>query len=189
MQLQRPVIVVSGPSGVGKGTLLDKLLAAHQNYSKCVSHTTRRPREGEREGIDYYYVSMAEFEALIAQDGFVEHAKFGENRYGTSKKAIKDITDSGKTVILEIEKKGVEQVKASGIPARFVFIAPPKMSFEVLEQRLKGRNTETDETIKKRLGHAKEEIEYAQTGAHDRIIENDNLDEAYKELEAFVAQS
>ncbi|KAK8107308.1 uncharacterized protein PG998_009321 [Apiospora kogelbergensis] len=131
---------------------------------------------------------MAEFEDLIAKDGFVEHAKFGSNRYGTSKKTIEEQTAKGRVVVLDIEMEGVKQIKASGIDARYVFIKPP--SFEALEQRLRGRGTETEEAVSKRLAQAKVELEYADTpGVHDIIIVNDDLDKAYKELEQYVYKS
>lgn len=102
-QDRRPV-VISGPSGVGKGTLFKKLFDAHKDcFALSVSHTTRKPRAGEAHGVDYYYVSPEEFEALVQADGFVEHAKFGSNRYGTSKQTIADQTAKGRVVVLDIE--------------------------------------------------------------------------------------
>ncbi|KAI1106504.1 guanylate kinase [Jackrogersella minutella] len=191
-QDRRPV-VISGPSGVGKGTLFKRLFDSHADcFALSVSHTTRAPRAGEAHGVDYYYVSPDEFEALVKADGFVEHAKFGSNRYGTSKQTIADQTAKGRVVVLDIEmeewvggKQGVKQIKKSGIEARYVFVKPP--SFEELEKRLRGRGTEKEESIVKRLEQAKVELDYANTpGVHDIIIVNDNLDKAYKELEDFV---
>ncbi|KAK7981116.1 hypothetical protein PG989_013573 [Apiospora arundinis] len=157
--------------------------------SPCPSRTRRGPpRAGEEHGTHYFFVPMAEFEDLIAKDGFVEHAKFGSNRYGTSKKTIEEQTAKGRVVVLDIEMEGVKQIKASGIDARYVFIKPP--SFEALEQRLRGRGTETEEAVSKRLAQAKVELEYADTpGVHDIIITNDDLDKAYKELEDYVYKS
>ncbi|KAK8086525.1 guanylate kinase [Apiospora phragmitis] len=185
---RRP-LVISGPSGVGKGTLYNRLFAAHPDtFTLSVSHTTRAPRAGEEHGTHYFFVPMAEFEELIAKDGFVEHAKFGSNRYGTSKKTIEEQTAKGRVVVLDIEMEGVKQIKASGINARYVFIKPP--SFEALEQRLRGRGTETEEAVGKRLAQAKVELEYADTpGVHDIQIVNDDLDKAYKELEDYVYKS
>ncbi|KAK2607536.1 hypothetical protein N8I77_006202 [Diaporthe amygdali] len=182
---RRP-IVISGPSGVGKGTLFKMLFAQHPDtFTLSVSHTTRSPREGEQNAVDYHFVSHPEFEELIAADGFVEHAKFGGNRYGTSKSTIREQGEKGKVVVLDIEMEGVKQIKKSDIPARFVFVAPP--SEEELEKRLRGRGTEKEESIQKRLTQAKLELEYSKTpGVHDIIIVNDNLDKAYKELEDFV---
>ncbi|KAK7948727.1 uncharacterized protein PG986_009613 [Apiospora aurea] len=185
---RRP-LVISGPSGVGKGTLYNRMFEAHpDSFTLSVSHTTRSPRAGEEHGTHYFFVPMEEFEELIAKDGFVEHAKFGSNRYGTSKKTIEEQTAKGRVVVLDIEMEGVKQIKASGIDARYVFIKPP--SFEALEQRLRGRGTETEEAVSKRLAQAKVELEYADTpGVHDIIIVNDDLDKAYKELEDYVYKS
>lgn len=150
---RRP-IVISGPSGVGKGTLFKMLFAQHPDtFTLSVSHTTRSPRDGEQHAVDYHFVSHADFESLIAADGFVEHAKFGGNRYGTSKSTIREQGEKGKVVVLDIEMEGVKQIKASSIPARFVFVAPP--GEEELEKRLRGRGTEKEESIQKRLAQAK----------------------------------
>ncbi|KAI1471088.1 guanylate kinase [Daldinia caldariorum] len=184
-QDRRPV-VISGPSGVGKGTLFKRLFETHKDcFALSVSHTTRKPRTGEAHGVDYYYISQDEFEALVQADGFVEHAKFGSNRYGTSKQTIADQTAKGRVVVLDIEMEGVKQIKKSGIEARYVFIKPP--SFEELERRLRGRGTEDEDSIVKRLNQAKLELEYADTpGVHDIIIVNDDVEKAYKELEDFI---
>ena len=137
--------------------------------------------------MDYYYISMGEFESMIEEKKFVEHAKFGGNRYGTSKKTIEDLTKGGKTVVLDIEMEGVKQIKESPIEARYVFISPPGGSLEVLESRLRGRGTEDDKSIEKRLAQAKNELEYAKTeGVHDLIIYNDELEKAYEELKDFI---
>ncbi|KAI0452603.1 guanylate kinase [Xylaria acuta] len=179
-------LVISGPSGVGKGTLIRRLFDSHPDtFTLSVSHTTRAPRSGEAHGVDYFYVQMTEFEDLIAADGFVEHAQFGSNRYGTSKATIEEQTAKGKVVVLDIEMEGVKQIRKSNIDARFVFVKPP--TFEALEQRLRGRGTEDESSIIKRLNQARKELEYADTpGVHDIIIVNDNLDATYKELEDYV---
>ncbi|KAI1076398.1 guanylate kinase [Whalleya microplaca] len=182
---RRP-LVISGPSGVGKGTLFKRLFDAHADcFTLSVSHTTRAPRAGEADGVDYHFVTMDQFEALVAADGFVEHARFGSNRYGTSKQTIQEQTAKGKVVVLDIEMEGVKQIKNSGISARFVFIKPP--SFAELERRLRGRGTEDEASVLKRLEQAQRELAYADTpGVHDVIIVNDDLDTAYKKLEEFV---
>ncbi|TVY19109.1 Guanylate kinase, partial [Lachnellula arida] len=178
-------IIISGPSGVGKGTLYARLLKNHPTlFTTSISHTTRAPRPGETRDVDYHYVSMGEFEQLIAEDAFVEHARFGDNRYGTSRKMIGEMAKLGKVVVLDIEMEGVKQIKKSSIAARYIFIQPPSM--HELESRLRGRDTEKEESIQKRLAQAKNEMEYAATpGAHDLIIVNDEIDRAYEELEAF----
>ncbi|KID76740.1 Guanylate kinase [Metarhizium brunneum] len=187
--LDRRPIIISGPSGVGKGTLYNRLFAQHPDtFCLSVSHTTRTPRPGEANGVDYHYVSMGDFEDLIAKDGFVEHAQFGGNRYGTSKMTIEDQTKKGKVVLLDIEMEGVKQIKQSSIAARYIFIAPP--SLETLEARLRGRGTENEASIQKRLNQANNELEFSKTpGVHDKIIINDDLDKAYNELEEYIYQS
>jgi len=178
--------VISGPSGVGKGTLYKLLLDRHPSlFATSVSHTTRAPRPGEKDGVDYYYISMSDFEKMISENAFVENAKFGDNRYGTSKMTIENLTKSGRVVVLDIEMEGVKQIKKSSIEARYVFISPPSMS--TLESRLRGRGTEKEESIQNRLAQAENEMEYSQTpGAHDLIIVNDDLEKAYQELESFI---
>ncbi|KAF4126353.1 guanylate kinase [Geosmithia morbida] len=185
---RRPLII-SGPSGVGKGTLYQLLFKRHPDcFTLSVSHTTRSPRPGESDGVDYHFVTMDEFESLIDKEGFVEHAKFGGNRYGTSKATIQEQTAKGRIVVLDIEMEGVKQIKQSKLDARYVFIAPP--SLHVLEARLRGRGTETEGAVLKRLAQAKNELEYAKTpGVHDIIIVNDDLEEAYKKLEEFIYKS
>ncbi|KAL6864168.1 guanylate kinase [Trichoderma novae-zelandiae] len=182
---RRP-IVVSGPSGVGKGTLYGMLFDRHPDtFSLSVSHTTRAPRPGEEDGVHYHFVTMEAFEDLIAKDGFVENAKYGRNRYGTSKMTIEEQTNKGKVVVLDIEMEGVKQIKQSGISARYVFIAPP--SIETLEKRLRGRGTETEQNIQERLAQAQKELDFSKTpGVHDIIIVNDDLEAAYKKFEDFV---
>lgn len=151
-----------------------------------MSHTTRKPRIGEVEGRNYFFVTPSTFGDLISQEAFVEHAMFSGNHYGTSKKTIADQMAKGLVVVLDIEMHGVKQMKAnSSIDVRYIFIKPP--SFEALERRLRGRGTEKDEDIQKRLVQAKAEVEYADTqSAHDKIIVNDDLEKAFKELEEFV---
>lgn len=166
---RRP-LVISGPSGVGKGTLINLLSARHPDvFTLSVSHTTRQPRAGEAHGVHYHFVERDEFEALIARDGFIEHAEFGGNRYGTSKQTIRDQSGAGKVVVLDIEMEGVKQIKKSDIEARFVFVAPP--SEEELEKRLRGRGTEKEDSVLKRLKQAKLELEFSKTpGVHDLIV-------------------
>ncbi|KAK4109108.1 guanylate kinase [Canariomyces notabilis] len=179
-------IVISGPSGVGKGTLYKLLFQRHPDtFTLSVSHTTRGPRPGEQDGVDYHFVTREAFLELKAKNGFVENAEFSGNLYGTSKATIEEQSAKGKIVVLDIEVEGVKQVRASGFPARYVFIAPP--SEEELEKRLRGRGTETEASIQKRLQRAKAELDYSKVpGVHDRIIVNDDLETAYKELEDFV---
>lgn len=181
---RRP-LVISGPSGVGKGTLCNRLFEIPDTFAFSVSHTTRAPRAGEKHGTHYHFVTRDEFEALAAANGFVEHAEFGGNRYGSSRATLAEQAESGRVPVLDIEMEGVKQIRQSGLPARFVFIAPP--STAELERRLRGRGTESEASILKRLKQAEVEMEYAKTpGVHDKIIVNEDLDAAYRELEDFV---
>ncbi|PYI18798.1 guanylate kinase [Aspergillus japonicus CBS 114.51] len=185
VQKFRPV-VVSGPSGTGKSTLLKRLFADYPNtFGFSISHTTRSPRAGEQDGREYYFTTKEDFLDLVSKHGFIEHAQFGGNHYGTSVQAVKNIAEQGRICILDIEMEGVKQVKRTDLNARFLFLAPP--SVEELERRLRGRNTETEESLKKRLAQAKNELEYAkEPGAHDKIVVNDDLEKAYAELRDFI---
>lgn len=174
--------------------LLTNLLLTHRVFPPtAVSHTTRNPRAGEIDGEHYHFTTIPDFESLIAQDAFVEHAQFGDNRYGTSKQTVADQTAKGRVVVLDIEMNGVKQIqeqraRGSSMDARYIFIAPP--SAEILEQRLRGRGTETEANIQKRLAQAQVELEYSKTpGVHDKVIVNDDLERAYKELEDYVYQA
>ncbi|KAK3073714.1 guanylate kinase [Teratosphaeriaceae sp. CCFEE 6253] len=178
-------IVVSSPSGGGKSTMLKRLFDQYPNrFGFSVSHTTRSPRPGEEDGVAYNFVTKEAFGKLVDENGFIEHAQFGSNLYGTSVQAVKNVADKGQTCILDIEMEGVKQVKKTDLNARFLFLQPP--SVEVLEQRLRGRGTDKEEAIQERLTQAKKEIEYAKTpGAHDKIIVNDDLEKAWQEFKAF----
>ncbi|KAE8393906.1 P-loop containing nucleoside triphosphate hydrolase protein [Aspergillus alliaceus] len=185
VQKFRPV-VVSGPSGTGKSTLLKRLFAEYPDtFGFSVSHTTRAPRPGEEHGREYYFTTKADFLDLVSVNGFIEHAQFGGNHYGTSVQAVKNVAEKGKICILDIEMEGVKQVKRTDLNARFLFLAPP--SVEELEQRLRGRGTESEESLSKRLAQAKNELEYAkEPGAHDKVIINDDLEKAYTELRDWI---
>ncbi|CAH1759931.1 5608_t:CDS:2 [Entrophospora sp. SA101] len=163
-------IVVSGPSGTGKSTLLKRLFEEYPNkFGFSISHTTRSPRPGEQNGREYHFVPREKFFELIKQNKFIEHAEFSGNLYGTSVDAVKAVADLGKICILDIELQGVKSVKKTDLNARYLFIAPP--SIEVLESRLRKRGTETESSIEARLKAAKEELEYADLeGSHDFIV-------------------
>ncbi|KAF7714714.1 Guanylate kinase [Penicillium ucsense] len=181
----RPV-VISGPSGCGKSTLLKRLFAEYPDrFGFSVSNTTRAPRAGEVDGKDYNFVTKEAFLELVAQNGFIEHAQFGSNFYGTSKQAVKDVAEKQRICVLDIEMEGVKQVKNSDLNARFLFLAPPSM--EELERRLRSRGTETEDSLRQRLDQAVNELEFAkQPGAHDKIVVNDDLEKAYTELRDWV---
>ncbi|OQU98422.1 hypothetical protein CLAIMM_04215 [Cladophialophora immunda] len=191
-------IVFSGPSGTGKSTLIKRLFAKHPDlFGFSVSHTTRKPRPGEEDGVHYHFTSPETFQSMIANNAFEEHAKFGGNYYGSSKKAVQDVAEGkGKSIdgstapgkricIFDIEMEGVKQLKKSQLNPRICFIQPP--SIEVLEQRLRGRGDTSEEAIQKRLAQAKNEIEYCKTeGKNDKVIINDDLDATFHELDEWV---
>jgi len=181
----RPLIV-SGPSGVGKGTLIGMLLKDYpERIGFSVSHTTRKPRPGEEDGKHYHFVTKEEIEEMIAQGLFVEHARVHSNIYGTTIKSVEDVKAAGKLCILDIDVQGAESVKTSNLDARFLFVSPP--SLEALEARLRGRGTETEEKIQVRLGNASREIESTKReGFWDMVIINDDLQQAYETVKSFV---
>ena len=153
------VIVISGPSGSGKSTVIDALCEADETLQLSVSATTRKPRPGEVNGVDYHFLSKAEFEKSIQQDKFLEWAEYGDNLYGTLKSEIADAREAGKDSVLEIEVKGSLEIRDQNLaPARniLIFIIPP--SFATLEKRLRRRNTESETELKQRLDIAKSEV-------------------------------
>lgn len=182
--MPRPIII-SGPSGTGKSTLLKKLLAEYPDkFGFSVSNTTRNPREGEKDGEDYHFITVDTFKQMIDQNQFIEWAQFSGNYYGTSFRAVEDVSKINRICVLDIDMQGVKLVKNSNLSARFLFLSPPLIN--LLKERLVGRGTETEESIAKRIAAAAAELEYAQTGAHDKIIVNDDLEKAYKEFKEFI---
>lgn len=182
--MPRPV-VISGPSGTGKSTLLKKLFAEFPDkFGFSISNTTRSPRAGEQDGVDYHFTTVDDFKKLIDEEKFIEWAQFSGNYYGTSIKAVDDVAKQNKICLLDIDMQGVKSVKKCGIDARFLFLSPP--SIDSLRERLVGRGTETEDSIAKRIAAASAELEYAKTGAHDKIIVNDDLDKAYSEFKEFI---
>ena len=184
----RPV-VLSGPSGSGKSTLLKKLFKDHPDtFGFSISHTTRKPRDGEKQGVDYHFVTNEEFDELVREAKFIEHAKFGGNCYGTTIKAVDDVTQRGTVCILDIDMQGVKSVKNTDLDPYFIFISPP--SHDVLRERLTNRGTETPESLQKRLDHSFAEMEYSkEPGSYDLVIVNDELERAYAELKEFVTSN
>ena len=170
------VFVVSGPSGTGKGTIMERYFEKYpeDNTFLSVSATTRTPRPIDKEGVTYYFKTKEEFEKLINNDGLLEWAQFCDNYYGTPKAPIEKMISEGKNIILEIEVQGGKQVMEKLPDAVGVFVLPP--SFKELKDRLVNRNTETEETIQKRLNRAAEEIN--EINFYDYILINDNLEEA-----------
>ena len=166
------LVVISGFSGAGKGTVIKKILSENDEYCLSVSMTTRSPRPGEVDGRDYFFVTREKFEQTIAENGLIEHAQFVGNYYGTPRAYVEQKISEGKNVILEIEIQGAMNIKKIYPESVLLFITPP--TAEELEKRLKGRGTETDDVIAGRLSRASEESEGI--GEYDYIIVNDDLD-------------
>ena len=174
-------IVLSGPSGSGKGTIVRELIKDEQ-FVLSISATTRAPRVGEEEGTHYFFKTKEAFEEMIAKNELLEYACFCENYYGTPKAFIEECVKKGKDVILEIEVQGAQQIKEIYPDAIYIFVIPP--SLVELESRLVGRNTEAREVIEKRLGRAKEEL--ALYSSYDYIVINDCLEDAIEEIHCIV---
>lgn len=172
------LIVYAGASGVGKGTIMKQLLSADDNFRLSVSATTRLPRPGETNGVEYHFVSKEDFEQMIENDGLFEYATYCDNYYGTPKKAVFDMIENGIDVFLEIEIKGFLQIKEKYPECVTIFVLPP--SLEELERRLVGRGTETRDVIDKRLAAAREELTYADR--FDYTVINDDVEKAKNEI-------
>jgi guanylate kinase len=176
------VFVITGPSGVGKGTLISLLLERVPGLELSVSATTREPREGERDGRDYHFLSPQEFDRRIEAEDFLEFATYSGNRYGTLRSEVGKRLEEGHSVVLEIEVQGASQVRAAMRESIQVFIAPPRP--EVLLERLRSRGTDSAAAIEARLKVA--EVELAARGDFDHLIVNDDLERATDELEGIV---
>ncbi|MCR4792344.1 MAG: guanylate kinase [Lachnospiraceae bacterium] len=172
------LVVISGFSGAGKGTVVKKLLSESDEYCLSVSMTTRAPRPGEVDGKDYFFVTKEKFEQTIAENGLIEHAQFVGNYYGTPRAYVEQKINEGKNVILEIEIQGAMNIKKIYPESVLLFITPP--TGEELERRLKGRGTETEDVIAGRLSRASEES--AGIGEYDYIVINDDLDKCVADV-------
>lgn len=181
--MNKKLFVLSGSSGVGKGTVLKGFLDKNPNFMLSISCTTRKPRQGEVDGINYFFISKDDFKNCIENDKFLEWAEFAGNFYGTKKKYINQCLQEGKDIILEIDTQGALQVKKQMPEAVLIFICPP--SYETLESRLRGRHTEDEATIQKRLEQVKVELERAKK--FDYKIVNDNLEDAINELSRVIS--
>lgn len=168
------VFVISAPSGTGKTTVCKAVVARDPAIVFSVSHTTRTRREGERDGVDYHFVPMAEFRRLVEQDAFVEYAYYNDQLYGTSWAALEKPRAEGRDVLLEIEVQGGQQVRERMPDARLLFLVPP--SFEALEQRLRDRRTDAPEVIERRLAIAHQELQAVVR--YDYVVVNDVVERA-----------
>ncbi|MBQ8795181.1 MAG: guanylate kinase [Clostridia bacterium] len=172
------LFVYAGASGVGKGTIMKELLKKNESIKLSVSATTRSPREGEVDGREYFFVTKEKFKEMIAQEGFLEHAQYCDNFYGTPKAYVDEQLDKGYNVFLEIELQGAQNVLRLRPDAVSIFVMPP--SVDELERRLRTRGTETEEAIIKRLSQAQVEMDNAKM--YQYIIVNDDLDKAVEDV-------
>jgi guanylate kinase len=182
MNNQGKLIVITGPSGVGKGTIVKSLLAKNPQIFLSISATTRSPRPGEVDGVNYYFLSRTQFEEMINNSELLEWAEYAGNYYGTPKKPVRESIETGKTIVLEIEVLGARQVQKNFPSATRIFILPP--SFSELEARLRGRGNESETAIAKRLAKAKEEI--AVSDEFDYQVVNDDLQKAITQVENII---
>ena len=176
------LIVLSGPSGVGKSTVIAELFSQRSNIYFSVSYTTRQPRVGEQDGVNYNFVSREEFERMIADDELLEYAEYVDNYYGTSMKLIQEKLDAGIDVLLDIEVQGAAKVRARCPDALFIFIIPP--SFEELSRRLHRRNTDSEDVIAGRLAKARQE--FREIPKYDYLVINDKVANVVHEIEAIL---
>ena len=176
------LIVVSGPSGAGKSTVIGKVMERRNDLCFSVSATTRKPREGEVDGVNYFFVSETVFVRMIGDDELLEHAEYNRDNYGTPRAYVEEKRRAGMHVLLDIEVQGARQVRERVPEAIKIFVIPP--SLQVLEQRLRGRGTETEEQIQRRLARARGE--YREADFYDYVVINDNLETAANELNAII---
>ena len=176
------LFIISAPSGAGKTSLVAELLDRLDNIQVSVSHTTRPSRSGESDGIDYHFISHQQFETMVTQQQFVEHAKVHSNYYGTSEKWVQNTLNKGVDVILEIDWQGAEQVRKKFPSSKSIFILPP--SKQALLERLKGRGQDTDTVIQQRIAAAKEEMSHYNEA--DYLVINDQFELACRQLQYIV---
>jgi guanylate kinase len=177
------LVIFSGPSGSGKGTVLKKYLASQEDARVSVSMTTRQPREGDIDGVHYYFVTREYFEKKIADGKMLEYAEYNHNMYGTPKEPVDEMLKEGKIVFLEIEVQGAEKIRKLYPDAVSIFLMPPSMS--ILEERLRGRQSEDEETINHRLVIAREEIRRA--SEYEFVVVNDTVDNAAAVMDKIIS--
>jgi len=176
------LFILSGPSGVGKGTVRQRLFEQETHLKYSVSATTREKRAGEQEGIDYFYTTKEQFEAMIQNGELLEHAQYVENYYGTPRAYVEEQLEKGNDVFLEIEVQGALQVKENFPEGVFIFLFPP--SLEELKNRIIGRGTESDELVRNRLKEAEKEIRMM--SEYDYVVVNDDVDQAVQKVKAII---
>lgn len=179
------LVVLSGPSGVGKGTVRQALFETDTNHDQfyySVSATTRQPRPGEEDGKDYFFVSRDQFEGMIEDERLLEYAEYVGNYYGTPLQYVEEMTEQGKDVFLEIEVQGALQVKRRMPEGVFIFLAPPTM--HELESRIVNRGTDAPDVIEKRMNQAREELQLVTQ--YDYVVENDNVDSAVERIQTII---
>ena len=176
------LIVVSGPSGAGKSTVISRVMQRRHDLCFSVSATTRDPRPGEVNGVDYFFVTWDEFDRMIGEDELLEHAEYVTNCYGTPRAYVEQRLNEGMNVVLDIEVLGARQVRKKMPGAVLIFIAPP--SLIELERRLRGRGTDTEEAVQGRLARARQE--YQEADFYDYLIVNDDAEKAAKQLGAII---
>ena len=176
------LFIVTAPSGAGKSTILDRLLELFPGMEYSISVTTRPPRPGEKDGVDYHFATREEFESKIGEEEFLEYATVYDNYYGTRKSFIEARLDAGKDIILDIDVQGAINVKSKRSPAVYIYIIPPTMA--ELRRRLEGRKTDAREVIEKRLSKAAEETSFYRE--YDYVVVNDDLDRAVDAMRSIV---
>lgn len=182
MKREGILYVMSAPSGAGKTTICKMIKSHEPELRQSISYTTRSMRPGEKEGVDYHFVTREVFDAMVAEAAFAEWAEVHGNCYGTARATLKEARDAGADLLLDIDFQGAEQLRASGIDGVFIFILPPSMN--ELRKRLEGRNTDSNDAIEQRMTNASEEIAHA---AHfDYLVVNDVFDKAVEEVRAIM---
>mmetsp|Transcript_20568 Transcript_20568/g.58266 ORF Transcript_20568/g.58266 Transcript_20568/m.58266 type:complete len:266 (+) Transcript_20568:91-888(+) len=190
--LPKDVVVIVGPSGVGKSTLIGKLMGEFSGrFGFSVSHTTRQPRPGEEDGVHYNFTTLEAMRDAIADDRFIEYAEVHGNFYGTSYKAVERVVGSGRVCLLDVDVQGAEQLKKSSLDevSAYMFVAPPSPS--ALEDRLRGRGTESEDKLRVRLENARKELAFADTNPEffEQVLVNDDLQRAYAQFRDFMVRS